>query len=160
MPIDNNHTDNGQQEGQVVSSNSWEQRLALTRGRFHVTPRGMQIAEAAAASEHRFGNVARQGKGWVELFVCLPAGVSDGDDDGGVVALEMPNRPSFYPAKHVLEHDTAVGSNDDFIKRGWNIIFLGNRRTGIGNGEWNSKLNRRLGFNLQQDRNNPCVFNN
>ena len=52
--------------------------------RIHIQAWGRRVALAAASQRsHPFGDLARQGKGWVELYVQL---------DG----MQLPQRPSFY----------------------------------------------------------------
>ena len=57
--------------------------------KFTVRGHGSQISDLVAQSTHPYGEVARQGLGWVEIYVRLPG--RDGD-----YGLELPPRPIFY----------------------------------------------------------------
>jgi hypothetical protein len=52
-------------------------------GRITVNPWGRRVAYRAAASSHKFGEIAREGRGWVEVYLKL------GD-------VMFPQRPSYY----------------------------------------------------------------
>lgn len=86
--------------------------LAIAEQRLILTPWGMRISEAAAQSDHRYGRVARQGKGWVEIYIC-----HHGDDD----EIEMPTRPAFYNGQTQDMDDTESGDEAGHVIE----IFLG-----------------------------------
>ena len=67
--------------GDKISMNSW----------------GRQVTERAAASSHKFGEIAREGRGWAEVYLKL------GD-------REFPERPSYFEGLQAHRRDEVEGS--------------------------------------------------
>ena len=58
--------------------------------RIHIRAWGKTITQAVSQSTHPYAYVARQGRGWVEIFLRLD------DLETGEMILELPSRPEFY----------------------------------------------------------------
>lgn len=70
--------------------------------RIHIRAWGKMITQAASQSKHPYGELARKGRGWVEIFLRLD------DPENGETILELPSRPEFYnntrrPTTHLEE---------------------------------------------------------
>lgn len=76
---------------------SYDEAMQLER-RVSVNAWGRKVAEAASRSDHRFGALAREGKGWVELYVT-------------VGNLSLPTRPEYYEG---LLMDEDLSEEGDF----------------------------------------------
>mmetsp|Transcript_11341 Transcript_11341/g.21629 ORF Transcript_11341/g.21629 Transcript_11341/m.21629 type:complete len:287 (-) Transcript_11341:127-987(-) len=95
-----------------VDDPSHAREVSIMERRLHLTSWGMQISTAAETSQHRYAGVARQGKGWAEVYICK------GD------TLEMPSRPEFYqgherdPNELRRQLDEDEGTQRDAVYRG------------------------------------------
>lgn len=58
-----------------------------------MNPWGRRVAQRASASDHKHGEVAREGRGWAEVFLVL----------GGT--MELPIRPLHYEGLHIDEEE-------------------------------------------------------
>lgn len=85
-----------------VNDYSHAREVSIMERRLRLTSWGVQISTAAETSQHPYAQVARQGKGWVELYVCKGA------------TLEIPARPDFYQGHERMPNEQRqVGDDDD-----------------------------------------------
>ena len=61
------------------------------RGRVGIRAWGKMVMEIVSQSQHPYGELARQGRGWVEIFLRMEQDSPEADR-----ILEFPSRPDFY----------------------------------------------------------------
>lgn len=78
--------------GEAVSGELIDFAIQNAADRVTMNPWGRRVTQRAALSEHKNGSIAREGRGWVEVYLVL---------DG----LELPRRPPYYEGVQLAEED-------------------------------------------------------